>query len=151
VENRNLVGDRFNFVEQMGTVENGASFALQMRDEIAVELLSHDGVEAQSWIVEDHDLGPMCEREHQTEPHILALRQVLDSRPQWQFEITQILVRQRVIPRRIERRDETYDLFNTHPAVHRLIFRQVANVAAQFDRLALWIDAQHADRSIIAL
>ena len=62
-----------------------------------------------------------------------------------------ILERELVVPRRIERRDEADDFFDAHPAVHRLVFGQVADAAAQLERLALRVDAQHADRAVVAL
>ena len=89
VQNRHFVGHRLDFVQQVRAVKDGAAFALQMRDEVAVELLPHDRVEAEGRVVEDHQLRPMGEREHQAEPHVLALRQMLDSRPQRQLEIAQ--------------------------------------------------------------
>ena len=61
------------------------------------------------------------------------------------------LQRQVVVPRRIERRDEPHDLLDAHPAVHRLVFGQVADAAAQLERLALRVESQHADRAVVAL
>ena len=75
VQNRHLIGHRLDFVQQVRTVKHGPPFALQMRDEIAVELLPHDRVEPEGRVVEDHQLRPMGEREHQAEPHVLAFRQ----------------------------------------------------------------------------
>ena len=76
---------------------------------------------------------------------------MLDSRAERQLEIFQIFCGERMIPGGIERRDETDDLFDAHPAVHRLVFGQIADAAAKFERLALRIDAEHADRAVVAL
>ena len=64
-QNRDFVGHRLDFVQQVRAVEHGPPFALQMRDEIAVELLPHDRVEPKRRVVEDHQLRPMGQREHQ--------------------------------------------------------------------------------------
>ena len=61
------------------------------------------------------------------------------------------LQRQVVVPRRIERRDEPHDFLDAHPAVHRLVLGQVADAAAKLERLALRIEAQDADRAVVAL
>ena len=61
------------------------------------------------------------------------------------------LQREVVVPSRIERRDEPQNLADLHPAVHRLILGQVADAAAQLERLARWIETQHANRAVVAL
>ena len=151
VEDRDFVGDGLDFVEQVRAVEDRAAFALQVRDQIAVELLAHDGVEAEGWVVEDHELGPMGEREHQAEADVLALGQMLDLGAQRQLEIADVFEGELVVPGRIERRDEAHDFFDAHPAPHRLVFGQIADAAAELERLARGIEAQHADRAVVAL
>ena len=73
VENRDFVGDWLDFVQQVRTVKHGAALALQVRDEVAVELLPHDGVEAECGIIEDDELRSMGEGQHQAEADVLAL------------------------------------------------------------------------------
>ena len=68
-----LVGHGFHLVQQMRAVKHRAALALQMRNEIAVELLAHNRVETQRGVVQNDQLGPMGQREHESQPHILAL------------------------------------------------------------------------------
>src|SRR4029079_6972111 len=84
-------------------------------------------------------------------PHVLALRKMLYPSPQRQFKVAQVFLRQSVVPSWIEWRDETHDFVYAHPAVHRLVFGQIADVAAEFDRFPLRIEAQYADRAVVAL
>src|SRR3954468_6178324 len=76
---------------------------------------------------------------------------MLDPSSQRQLEVTKVLERELVIPRRIERRYETHDLLDFHPAIHCLVFSEVTDAAAKLDRLALRIEAEHADCTVIAL
>src|SRR5215207_8501936 len=75
---------------------------------------------------------------------------MLDSRTRRQLEIADVFQRQLVIPRGIEGRDEAHDFLDSHPAVHRLVFGQVADATPQLDRLALRIDAEYANRAVVA-
>jgi hypothetical protein len=122
-----------------------------VRNEIAVELLPHHRVEAQGRVVEDHQLRPMGQGEHQAEPHVLALRQMLDFRRQWQLELAEVFEREVMIPGGIERRHESHDLLNPHPSVHLLVFGEITDAGPHLDRLLLRVLAQHADLAGVAI
>src|ERR1044072_5543691 len=47
VQNCDVILDRFDFIEQVRTVKSGSHIGLQMRNQIAVELLANDRVEPQ--------------------------------------------------------------------------------------------------------
>src|SRR6201999_1573978 len=127
VEDGDFVCDWLDLVQQMRAVEHGAAFALQVVDQVAIELLAHDGVETERGVVEDDEFRSMREREDEAKPYILAFGEMLDAGSQWQFEVVQVFCGERVIPRWIEGRDEANEFFDAHPAVHGLVFRQVAN------------------------
>ena len=91
IQNRDFVGYRLDFVQKVRTVKHRSPFALQMRNEIAIELLSHDRIEAQRRIVQNDKLRPMASASTNPEPHILPLRQMLDASSQRQLEIAQVL------------------------------------------------------------
>jgi hypothetical protein len=62
-----------------------------------------------------------------------------------------VLQRKIVVPCRVERRDEADDLFHPHPTVHRLVLGEIADAGPQLQRLPLRVEAQNADRPVVAL
>ena len=70
-----------------------------MRDEVAIELFAHDGVEAERGIVEDDKLRAVGKRQHQPESHVLALREMLDLSADRQLEFTDVAEREVVVLR----------------------------------------------------
>ena len=79
-------------------------YRLQVRDQVAIELLAHDRVEPERRVVENHQFGAMRQGEYESEAPVLAFGQMLDFRLQRYFEIFGVSVGKVVIPSWIERR-----------------------------------------------
>src|ERR1700729_1833870 len=90
-------------------------FALKMGNQISQKFLAHDRVQAERWIIEDHELGPMSQCEQQRHANTLSFGEMPNARLQRQLEAVAQLPGPFAIPCRIKRRDERKQLANAHP------------------------------------
>jgi hypothetical protein len=111
---------------------------------------AHHRIEAQRRIVENHQFGAMGERQQEAEANVLPFGEVAYFLFERQFELANVLVRQVVIPARIKGRDKANELVDPHPAIHRLVFRQVAHIAAHSQGVDGRIVIQHPQLSRVA-
>src|SRR3954447_996726 len=76
---------------------------------------------------------------------------MLDARAERELEIFKICCSERVVPGWVKRRYKANDFFDAHPAVHRLIFGEVADAAAELQGFEFGVDAEDADRAVVAV
>ncbi|MCK5175197.1 MAG: hypothetical protein KAR47_17520, partial [Planctomycetes bacterium] len=72
VEDRDVVGYGFYFVEEVAGEEDGYAVGLEQADHVAEEILSGDRVESERWVVEDYDFGAVSECKEQCQAAVLA-------------------------------------------------------------------------------
>jgi len=130
LQDRDFVHHGLDLIQQVRTEEHRHAAALQVVDYVAHELLAHDGVQPEPEVVENHQVGPVRQREQQPEPHVLAFRQVLHARPLRQLPLPHERRGIAVVPAGIERLHEAERLGDRHPAEHALVLGEVADARA---------------------
>lgn len=147
VEDGDVVGDGFDLVEQVAGEEDGDAAALQEVDDVAEEVFSGDGVQAERGVVEDDQFGMVAEGQQEGEAGVLAFGEGLDFGILREAEQVGEFIGEGRVPIRIEACDPFDDPADGHPAVHLLVFGHVADALADVEGVFEAVQAEHGRRA----
>lgn len=124
-----MVGDAFDFVQEVGREEDGSAFICDGPHDGAKDVSPHDGIEAGGGFIQQEELGAVRESCDETGLGSLSSGKGFDFLRWAQIQALDKVVREGVVPLWVYASGVAHEFVDPHPSREVAVFRQVADAS----------------------